>query len=218
MNEILFILEIVIVFSACVFMYKKFGHNGLYTWVSVVTILANLQVSKTISLFGMDVTLGNVLFASTFLATDIISEKYGEEASKKAINNSMIMLVIYVIVTQVTIAYIPLEGDLVSKAMKELFALSPRVCASSMIMYYLANRADIYLYGKLKKKETKMWIRNNASTIICNCLENFGFTFLAFYGIFGIETLISISLTTCIVETVIALLDTPFLYYAVRSD
>ena len=73
--------------------------------------------------------------------------------------------------------------------------------------------ADIYLYNKIKEKyPNKLWLRNNISTILCNCLENYFFNTLAFIGIFSMNVIISIATTTTIIEIVIALCDTPFLY------
>lgn len=49
------------------------------------TIIANVEVLILIHAFGMDMTLGNILFASSLLATDLIGEFYGKEDSKKAV-------------------------------------------------------------------------------------------------------------------------------------
>ena len=35
--------------------------------------------------FGFDTTLGNVLFASTFLATDMMSELYGKREASRCV-------------------------------------------------------------------------------------------------------------------------------------
>lgn len=53
-----------------------------------------------------------------------------------------------------------------------------------------------------------------AANIICNCLENFGFIALAFGGIYDVKTVLTIALSTSVIETIVALLDTPFLYIA----
>lgn len=60
-------------FSAVVIMAKLFGKSGMIAWAAVGAVLANLIVPKQVRLFGMDVTLANVMFSSVFLATDIIS-------------------------------------------------------------------------------------------------------------------------------------------------
>ena len=73
--------------------------------------------------------------------------------------------------------------------------------------------ADVFLFEKLKKKiPNKMWVRNNIATIVSNCLENYFFTVLAFAGIYDLKTIFSIATTTTILEIIIAISDTPFLY------
>lgn len=76
------------------------------------------------------------------------------------------------------------------------------------------------LLDKLRNKTQgkALWLRNNVSTILCNCVENFGFIGLAFAGIYDIETILTIAASTSIIEALVAVLDTPFLYLAKRSD
>ena len=82
-----------------------------------------------------------------------------------------------------------------------------------MGMFFIANMLDIYIYNKLKEKlPKKLWLRNNVATITCNCIENYFFNTLAFIGIFSLPVIISIATTTTIIEIVIAVCDTPFLY------
>lgn len=216
MNEILLFVEIIIVFSLLLLTKKLFKKEGLFLWIGIATILANVQVSKTVDIFGMTTTLGNVLFASNFLATDILVECYGLKESKKGVYMGLFSVIIYLIVTQITLFFTPSSIDITDDAMNALFGLAPRICISSVVMYFLSNLADVYLYNKLKEKFNgkKMWIRNNISTIICNCLENFAFIFFAFSGIYTIRDMISIALVGSFIECIIALCDTPFLYIA----
>ena len=81
-------------------------------------------------------------------------------------------------------------------------------------MLTISNFVDVKLYSWLKKKTNGkyMWFRNNICTILCNGLENFIFTFLCFTGIYSIGDMLMIGLATTIIETLIALCDTPFLY------
>ena len=66
-------------------MYKFFGRTGLFVWVGFATVLANIQVVKLIEIFGLTATLGNAVYGSIFLVTDIINEKYGKKEAKKAV-------------------------------------------------------------------------------------------------------------------------------------
>ena len=100
--------------------------------------------------------------------------------------------------------------------MKDLFGFNLRISIASAVMYYISNLADVYLFDKLKQATNgkHLWLRNNVSTVLCNCLENFFFIFLAFYGNYDLKTVCSIALCTSAVELICALCDTPFLYLA----
>ena len=213
MNIALGFVNIVVTFSLVVLIEKLFKKEGLYVWVSIATILANLTVCKMIDVFNFTTSLGNVIFASTFLATDIISEKYSAKEARKAVYLSIFAGITFIIITQLTLLFTPSSEDVVQGAMKTLFAINLRTSIASMGMFFIANMLDIYIYNKLKEKlPKKLWLRNNVATITCNCIENYFFNTLAFIGIFSLPVIISIATTTTIIEIVIAVCDTPFLY------
>lgn len=213
MNIILGILGIILCFSIEILIEKIFKKEGLYVWVSVALITANILVAKNINVLNLQATLGNILFASTFLATDILSEKYSSKDSKKAVNMGIIAVILFTIATQFSLLFKPNELDMVNNSLKTIFTFNLRISISSIIMCYLSNMLDIMLFEKIKKKiPNKMWVRNNIATIISNCLENYLFTLFAFIGIYDIGTILSIATTTTILEIIIAICDTPFLY------
>lgn len=213
MNIYLGFINIIVTFSLVVLIEKLFKKEGLYVWLSIATILANLTVCKMIDVFSFTTSLGNVLFASTFLATDIMSEKYSKKDAFKGVYISIFSGITFIIITQLTLLFIPSSDDIVNESMKVLFNISIRTSIASMVMFFISNMFDIYLYNKLKEKfPNKLWFRNNVSTIVCNCVENYFFNTLAFIGIFPIPVIISIATTTTIIEIIIALCDTPFLY------
>ena len=82
MNVILFIIGIILAFSTVVVLEKIFKQSGLYLWIAIASVLANIFVCKNINMFGISFTLGNIMFASTFLATDILNEYYPEIKGK----------------------------------------------------------------------------------------------------------------------------------------
>ena len=212
-------INIIVTFSLVVLIEKLFKKEGLYVWLSVATILANLTVCKMIDIFSYTTSLGNVLFASTFLATDIMSEKYSKKDAKKGVYISIFSGITFIIITQLTLLFIPSSDDVVNSAMKTLFSISIRTIAASMLMFFISNMLDIKLYNYLKERfPHKMWLRNNLSTILCNCIENYFFNTLAFIGIFPISVIISIATTTTIIEIIIALCDTPFLYLSKKIN
>lgn len=216
MNELILIAEVTITFLMVLICKKLFGRIGVMTWVVIATIMANIITAKNAMIFGLSTAIGTVMFASTFLATDVLSECYSKEDAKKAVCMGLFADVILIISTQIALLYTPSPFDYADGAMQTLFSLNLRISIASAVMYFIANMADVYLFNKIKEKMKgkKLWVRNNVSTILCNCLENFGFIFLAFVGIYDIQTIITIAVSTSIVEMVVAILDTPFLYLA----
>ena len=213
MNIILGFVNIIVTFSLVVLIEKLFKKTGLFVWISIASILANLTVCKMIDIFGFTTSLGNVIFASTFLVTDILSEKYSAKDARKAVYLSIYASITFIIITQLTLAFIPSSEDVVQDAMKTLFSINLRTSIASMTMFFIANMFDIYLYNKIKEKiPNKLWLRNNVATITCNCLENYFFNTFAFIGIFSMPIIISIATTTTVIEIIIAICDTPFLY------
>ena len=67
-NELLLLASLVLAYGGALIWLRLFGKSGLYGWTILATIAANIEVTLLVNAFGMEQTLGNVLFASTFLA------------------------------------------------------------------------------------------------------------------------------------------------------
>ena len=216
MNELIIIGEVVAIFSILLLCKKLFGKNGMIAWVGLATVLANIITAKNVNIMGLSTAIGTVMFASTFLATDILAEEYSVEDAKKAVRFGLFSNIILIVSTQIALMYKPSDFDYANGAMQTLFSLNLRISIASAVMYYVANMADIYVFSKIKKQThgEKLWLRNNVATILCNCLENFGFIGLAFAGIYDFGTIITIAVSTSIIEAIVAVCDTPFLYAA----
>lgn len=214
MNTGYLFLEIAICFSAVILAEKLFGKYGLIAWIGIASVLANIITAKTSNILGMDAAQGSVLFASTFLSTDILCEKYGKQMARTGVLVGLFSSVALIVSTQIALLYSPVEYDFADESMHILFGLNLRITASSIVMYLIANLADIAVFDRLKQKTQgkKLWLRNNVATILCNCLENFGFIFLAFLGIYTAQQCVEIALATSVIEIVAAICDTPFVY------
>ena len=75
MNESLFFISLIINFVGVLCSYKFFGKIGIFCWIAIATVIANVEVLKCVDIFNMALTLGNVTYGSVFLATDILNEK-----------------------------------------------------------------------------------------------------------------------------------------------
>ncbi|HZG73985.1 MAG TPA: queuosine precursor transporter [Chondromyces sp.] len=216
-NEWFGLLFIIINFTIFLAMYRIFGRTGLFVWVGVSTILANLQVVKTIEVFGLTATLGNTMYGTAFLATDILNERYGKDDAKKAVWLGFFTLLMMTVIMQLVLLFEPHETDFAQGSLESIFGLLPRIALGSLAAYLVSQFADVYIFSYLKKKFPKdhqFWIRNNGSTMISQLLDTFVFTSIAFLGAFPTEVWFEIFITTYLLKWIIALLDTPFGYIA----
>ena len=99
-NEILLLLSLVICFGATLVFYRLFGAVGLYCWTVMGTVAANIEVLILVNAYGMEQTLGNVMFASLFLVTDILSENVGKKEANRAVNLGIATSVAFILVSQ----------------------------------------------------------------------------------------------------------------------
>lgn len=214
MNNILLIISIIGIFSLMLIIKKFLGKEGIIGWMGLASVLANMLILKSVDILGISATLGNVLFASNFLATDMLTENYGYKEAKKGVLFAIISVVIYLIIGQGALLFTPNASDIAQPLFETLFSFAPRITLASVSMFALSNFVDIRLYEYLRKKTDgkKMWLRNNLCTIICNGGENFLFYAIAFGGIMSINEMIMIALSATIIEVLIAICDTPFLY------
>lgn len=218
MNNIIFCLSIVFYLGSVIVLFKFFGKTGLYIFTVFSTILANIQVCKCVDIFGVSATAGNVLYAGSFLVTDILSEKYGKKAAGRAVIYGLTVTVLWVIGTQITLQLEPNANDYVNESLKTVFGLVPRIAIASFVGYACSQTIDVFLYHFIWNKtgggKSKLWIRNNLSTLTSQAVDTLVFTTLAFWGTYPTDVFISILLTTYLFKAIVALLDTPFMYLA----
>lgn len=172
-------------------------------------------------MFGISVTLGNVVYSTVFLATDILSEIYGGQEARKAVKIGFFSMLIFTLLTQIDLLFIPNEQDIVNDSMHTIFSFMPRFCFASVVTYVASNTLDTYLYDIIKNKlpEDKfLWVRNNGSTMISQLIDSILFTLIAFVGIYSWKVIINLTIVTYLVKLVVAVLDTPFIYIAKRIE
>lgn len=218
-NEILWLGYLFISLLTVTLLFRFYGKEGLIAWVVMNVILANLSVAKAITLFGLDVTLGNVAYGLLYLATDAISEFYGEREAKRTVNISFVCLLFFILFTQIVIGFVPGKEDFADPHFKGLFSVVPRFAVAGLVVFYISQFIDIKLYNFLKKKmpaTRHLWIRNNGSTLISQFIDSFLFTLFGFYGLFPLSVIVQIFLFTYIIKIIVAICDTPFLYLMMR--
>lgn len=218
MNEIIFVGTVLIYLGSVVLMYKLFGKNGLFVFAIFGMLLGNIAVCKCVDLFGASTTAGNVLYASTFLVTDILSEKYGRKEAARSVKYSFSVMLLWLVGTQLILLFTPNANDYINGSLQVVFGLVPRITIASLLGFICSQNIDVVLYHFIWNKsggnKKKLWLRNNGSTLISQAIDTVIFTFIAFWGTYPTNVFFSILITTYVFKAIVAFLDTPFAYLA----
>ena len=218
---ILWLIMLLFCFFSILIFLKLFGFVGLYIYSALAVILGNIQVLKQVDFFYSPepVALGTVLFASTFLCTDILSEHFGKEKANKNVLIGFVSFLFMTIIMLITIGFKPSAEDWAQESLSNVFTPLSRFFIASMIAYLLSQYFDIWIYNFIKKITTSkyLWLRNNLSTILSSLIDNTIFSLLAWIILNpNPETLYKVITTyilgTYFLRVMIALVDTPFLY------
>ena len=224
MNELILAGSVVFIFGTVLLAYRLFGDTGLYGMTVAVTILSNIEVLILVTAFGMEQTLGNVLFAATFLITDILSENSGKKAADRAVFLGILASAFFALLTASWMLYAPAESDWAMPSIRAIFSTTPRLVQASMTVYAASQLLDVWLYHKwwdfTEKKfgdrRKFLWLRNNGSTLVSQFVNTVLFNLGAFAGVEGYTPglLTSIICAGYAIYVVTSLLDTPVVYLA----
>jgi uncharacterized integral membrane protein (TIGR00697 family) len=224
MNVLLWLGFALVNFFLIVLVYKLFGKSGLFAWIAMGTILANIQVLKSVDfdlgIITIAATLGNIMYGTLFLVTDALGEKYGHREAKKAVYIGFFSLISMVIVMQISLVFEPNSFDFAQDALETIFGIVPRIAIASLIAYAISQMLDVYLFKFLKEKtkEKDLWKRNIGSTVVSQLIDTIIFVPIAFLLIGGIpggypiEIVKEIFWTTYFIKVAVAAIDTPFVY------
>ncbi len=215
-NNLLWVGFILLNLGLVTIIYRFFGKNGLYVVIVASIITANIQVVKTVEIFGFVATLGNVLYGSIFFATDILSEVYGKKAARRGVWLGFIGMLLMTLWMQLGLMFIPHASDFAQGSLSTIFGLMPRIAAGSMVAYLVSQHHDIwaFLYWKKRTKGRFLWLRNNASTMVSQAIDSIIFCSIALWGLYDTDTWLQILLSTYVMKLIVAAVDTPFLYLA----
>ena len=214
MNELLCVITLVISFTFVILSYKFLGKTGLFLWIAIATIVSNIQTVKLVNIFGIESSLGTILYGSTFLATDILNLKYGKKEAKKTILIGFLTMIVMTVFMSLCLKYAPSSNDFAQQSLTTIFTVNIRITIASLIAFALSQFIDTILFQKLQKKYNKLWLSNNASTMICQIIDTIIFCTITYYGLVDIQVIFQIMISMYVFKFVIALCDTPYIYIA----
>ena len=189
-------------------------------------VLGNLQGGKVseLTLFGYSFTasMGAILYSGIYFATDVLNEKFGREEANRAVMLGFVANVAVMITLLISIQFRPsdITGSAleVHNAISTLAGYSPIFVIGSLTAYLISQTFDVWFFHKIKTYtgESKLWLRNNLSTITSQLLDTMIYQFTWVMAGMDYKTAFLIAVTKYIFKVFIAGIDTIFIYWVRR--
>jgi len=209
---LLWILGTLTITSLSAVIGKRYGIEYLIAIMASLVVIANVIAGKIVVFGPFVVPAAVIVYASTFLLTDIVSEKWGKQQARRAVWAGFYANVVLVISVLIAVHW---EAAPFATEFAEEFAsvlgLVPRVVLASMVAYLLSQHHDVFAFSRLREKTggKHLWLRNIASTVVSQAIDTAVFITIAFYGVLDIVPLL---VGQYVVKLLIAAVDTPFMY------
>ena len=216
--------RLVVLYGTVLLWFYLFGTGGMMAFTVFATIAANIEVMILVDAFGMEMTLGNILFATTFLVTDILSEVAGKRPRSVRFGRA----------SRQTCCLSSSRSPAAVCAVGE--RLGAGADAGGVFQYAAHDAFPRLRYTRSRRSSTSgftikwwaftekrtgdhrafLWLRNNGSTLVSQLVNTVLFTALAFWGTYDMPTLLSVALSSYVIFIFTSLLDTPVVYAARR--
>lgn len=222
-QDLLWFVTIAVDLGFAILLYRLFGRQGLYASIVLSLLLANLQGPKLTEIFGLQTSMGVILYSSIYFATDLLSEKYGKAEATRAVMIGFVVSIIILVMISLSLMYQPAKDPEVAvfaqsmhDATTALFNFTPRFVFGSLLAYLISQRVDVWLFHVIKERTQgrHLWLRNNLSTLCSQALDTVIYGLVVWWGVVDLATAMQLALAKYLFKVIIALIDTPFIYLA----
>lgn len=231
--ELVWLIEVLVCYGAVLVMLRLFGKSGLYVFIAVAVIGANIQVLKAVqfNVYPDPVALGTVLFTASYFATDALTEFYGRAAARRGIMLGFAAMLLMTVVMLVALGYRPLTPGEAGEAMAwalpyhgHILAILlpvPAILAASMVAYLTSQFTDVWAFLLIRRltRQRFLWLRTSGSTMLSALIDNTVFSVLA-WVVFAAQPVpldalvFTYILGTYLIRVVLAAIEAPFMYLA----
>lgn len=189
--------------------------NGIFVGL---LILSNIVAVKLFSIGHWAVLPAAVIiYIFTYPIVDVIVEVYGKKTGRKTVQAGLITQVLALIFIFVTIQLPAAPVFAHQPEFKTILGGSFRVIVASLVSYAVSQNLDVFVFNKLKKKHgvKKLWLRNNASTMLSQLVDTAIFISIAFIGTMPFSVLVMLIFTQYVFKFCASIVATPIVYLLV---
>jgi queuosine precursor transporter len=185
---------------------------------TVCLIVANIVGQKLITVAGIDITAGLLIFPITYILNDLIAEVWGYRKMRLIIWSAFMLNFFAVLVFRISI-WAPASPHFpYQQAFKIVLHNSERIAVASFIAFLFGSFLNAYVMSKMKimQRGKNFSIRAVVSTIIGEGADSLVFFTIAFTGIISRHQLILLILTQTALKTAYEIVALPLTNYVVN--
>jgi uncharacterized integral membrane protein (TIGR00697 family) len=181
-------------------------------------ITSNITAVKLISIFGLIVPAGIIIFPLSYIFGDVLTEVYGYRKARFVIWLGFfcnLMTIIAIWLGQILPAASFWDGQ---SAYERILGYTPRLLAASFAAYLAGEFANSFVLAKMKvaTKGRFLWARTIGSTLVGQGLDSFVFMLIAFIGVIPPNALANAIITQWLVKSAYEAILTPLTYRIVN--
>jgi len=185
----------------------------------VCLIAANILETKQISVLGISLTGGLIVFPISYIINDCVCEVWGFQKARLLIWTGFVMNFFFVAMGALC-DWIPGAPYWTNEAgFHAIFGLAPRVAAASFVAFIVGSFANAYVMSKMKirDKGRNFSLRAILSTIVGESFDSVIFFPLALGGVVPTEELPKLMLWQVLLKTVYEVIALPITIRIVKA-
>ena len=185
----------------------------------VCLIAANILETKQISVLGISLTGGLIVFPISYIINDCVCEVWGFQKARLLICTGFAMNFFFVAMGALC-DWIPGAPYWTNEAgFHAIFGLAPRVAAASFVAFIVGSFANAYVMSKMKirDKGRNFSLRAILSTIVGESFDSVIFFPLALGGVVPTEELPKLMLWQVLLKTVYEVIALPITIRIVKA-
>lgn len=162
--------------------YYDFAMAG---FVAVLICSNLIGAAKVAEIAGFRFGAGVLFFPLSYVLGDVLTEVYGYARARRVVWAGFGAMAFMAAMSAVVVALPPAPGWLGQAAYEEVFGLTPRIVAASLIAFWVGEFANAFVMARMKvwTQGRHLWTRTIGSTVVGQGLDSLIFYPLAFLGV-----------------------------------
>lgn len=181
-------------------------------------LVANIIAVKLISIFGLLLPAGTIIFPISYICGDVLTEVYGYHRARQVIWLGFTCNLIAVAAIWIAQVLPGAEFWDAQAAYERILGFTPRLLLASFCAYLVGEFVNSYVLARLKvaTQGRMLWLRTIASTLVGQGLDSTVFLTIAFWGILPPAGVATAALTQWLIKSAYEALATPVTYVVVN--